>query len=90
MMLQQAEELIQIIDNLEKKEKKVIIQHVWTKYILGLLNSDNTDNEIVIKIEAIKENHRKIIIKFVYLNFILPNLNLYESIGDAYEAEDYI
>lgn len=75
MMIEQADELVQRIDSLNEKEKKAIIKYVWVKYVLGLTDSDNTDNEIIRTIEEMEEN-RNVIIKHIYMKYILPELNV--------------
>gem|GEM_PF-4999100 len=90
MMIDQVEELVQIIDNLKEEDKKTIIKYVWVKYVLGLPNSDTTDNEIIRKIEDVEEKYRKEITNHVYRRYILPRLNFDEDIDDVYDDEDYI
>lgn len=90
-VLEASEFTIQKIDGLEEKEKKLIINHVWTNHIVGSTNikSSENDNSIIKEIEALEENQKMRVVRHVYFKWIKPILNQVD-LGDAYCEEDDI
>lgn len=88
-VLEASDLIIHKIDDLEEHDRKLIINHVWTRHIIGIATRISAENSIIKEIESIEENQRMKIIQHVYLTWIKPILEQVD-LSDAYCEEDNI